>query len=267
MPNIGQIPVLGGALPQSFEESVNPTLPGYGVVAPPPEPSKKTSSGLQLAYKKTCASEFSETSGFAYGPKKPGHLIFAELNMGTALGGLKPHQTIAIKYKGKGVIAEKGDIGTGGIGCGGQIRGIDLQTDTARALGFNGKDVVEWAPISGTQLQQVGINPLEVFNPKFNEKVFEEIFGKGSANPATNLTPPGVPNPLGALNFLKGFFKKAGEILNFLGSAAGWVRIGKVLIGVIILLIALIEIGRIGAGSTGRSIPGKAIDVGTRGVI
>jgi hypothetical protein len=66
----------------------------------------------------------------------PGHMAFAELGMGHALGGLRPHQKVRISYRGRSVVAEKRDIGRGGPPVGGHHRAIDLWRDTARALHF-----------------------------------------------------------------------------------------------------------------------------------
>lgn len=71
-----------------------------------------------------------------------GTMSYAELNNGTALGTLPYKQRARITYKGKSVIAEKLDTGGGGPGCGGHVRAVDLWWETARALGFNGLDVV-----------------------------------------------------------------------------------------------------------------------------
>jgi hypothetical protein len=53
--------------------------------------------------------------------------------------------------------------------------------------------------------------------------------------------------------FPEGFceaFEHIGKVFEFIGSTAGWVRIGKVTFGAILLLIALAELGKIGSGSS-----------------
>lgn len=77
-----------------------------------------------------------------HGDALPGTMSYAELGMGRAMGGKPYRQKARISYQGKSVIAEKLDIGAGGPGCGGHVRGIDLWYETAAALGFNGLGVV-----------------------------------------------------------------------------------------------------------------------------
>lgn len=67
-----------------------------------------------------------------------GRMAFAELGMGSALGGLPMHAKLAISRGGKSVIGEKLDIGLGGGDVQGHSRDIDLYYDTARALGVAG---------------------------------------------------------------------------------------------------------------------------------
>ena len=239
--------ILGGALPQSFEEQSAPIYSGYGVTAPPQE-GKKTPQGLNLAYKKTCASEFSGEKGYR-GDSLGGKNAFAELVMGTALGGLKYKQKIVIRYGGKSVIAEKLDIGLGGAPCGGHLRGIDLYQDTAQKLGLHGLGVVEWAPVSGVQLQQAGFNLGELLDP-FNLGPFEHLgenVGKFAAKPL---------QPFEQLNNFLGII---GKVFKFISSGAGWTRIGKVVLGFAILLIALIELGQLGVGSQGSGVTRKLV--------
>jgi hypothetical protein len=49
--------------------------------------------------------------------------------------------------------------------------------------------------------------------------------------------------------------QELGEILGFLGSAAGWARIGKVLLGGTLLAIAVVELAKVGSGGD-TSLPG-----------
>jgi hypothetical protein len=53
-----------------------------------------------------------------------------------------------------------------------------------------------------------------------------------------------------------------GEILKFLSSSSGWLRIGKVILGGVVILIAIEEISKVGTGSTSPGLPGKALKVG-----
>jgi hypothetical protein len=81
-----------------------------------------------------------------------GKMAFAELSNDagmdfSALGGLPMHAKIAITYKGKTVVGEKLDVGSGGGSVQGYPRTIDLWVDLADALGFDksaGIDVVQW---------------------------------------------------------------------------------------------------------------------------
>src|SRR5271165_4269333 len=117
-----------------------------GVLTPPNVPGINPSTRI---YSKACASVFGGGTGYR-GDILIGKMAFAELsNPGTkdfaALGNLPYKTKMLIKYKGKSVIAQKLDVGTGGGGCGGFPRKIDLYLDTATALGFpNGIDVVEY---------------------------------------------------------------------------------------------------------------------------
>jgi hypothetical protein len=54
-------------------------------------------------------------------------------------------------------------------------------------------------------------------------------------------------SPLGKI---PGAFGKFFEIIDFLGSAAGWVRIGKVLLGVFLLLTGVLGMANIQTGDT-----------------
>lgn len=103
--------------------------------------------------KQVCASEFggpgdpgTGTHGY-HGDDLRGKMAYAELSMGTALGGLPYKQRARITYNGKSVIAEKLDIGLGGKGCGGFKRGVDLWYETAQAIGFSGLGVVTFEVI------------------------------------------------------------------------------------------------------------------------
>jgi hypothetical protein len=71
-------------------------------------------------------------------------MAYAELLMGTALGGLPYKQKARITFQGKSVVAEKLDIGAGGAGCGGLPRSLDLWYETANAIGFTGLGVCQF---------------------------------------------------------------------------------------------------------------------------
>ena len=69
----------------------------------------------------------------------------------SALGGLPAGTRLEINYRGKCVIAEKLDEGTGGDGMGGSPRAIDLWWQTARSLGFSsGFDTVVISKVPGS---------------------------------------------------------------------------------------------------------------------
>lgn len=99
--------------------------------------------------KSYCASVFggpgdpgTGSTGY-HGDNLNGKMAYAELGMGKAMGNLPYKQKARISYNGKSVVAEKLDIGGGGAGCGGYVRGIDLWYQTAQAIGFDGLGVVQ----------------------------------------------------------------------------------------------------------------------------
>ena len=63
---------------------------------------------------------------------------YAELKMGTALGGLPYLAPLDVSYGGKTERLYKRDIGLGGPGLGGHVRAIDLWYEAAKAFGFPG---------------------------------------------------------------------------------------------------------------------------------
>ena len=63
---------------------------------------------------------------------------FAELGMGTAMGGLAYKQPITVSYKGKSITVLKRDIGGGGGGLDGKVRGPDLWYQAAQRIGLPG---------------------------------------------------------------------------------------------------------------------------------
>ena len=92
------------------------------------------------------ASYFDSETGCRNNDLFDGGLYYAELSLDPekkdfkALGGLKFGQKLKITYKGKTVIASKGDVGAGGP----RLPKIDLHKTLADTLGFkNGLDYVE----------------------------------------------------------------------------------------------------------------------------
>lgn len=73
-----------------------------------------------------------------------GRRAFAELGMGTALGGLPHKARIRVLYRGRKLTLTKRDIGLGGGAVGGWRRAIDLWHVPARTLGVRGLAVVQW---------------------------------------------------------------------------------------------------------------------------
>ncbi len=84
------------------------------------------------------------------------------------------------------------------------------------------------------------------------QKGFKESAGEN----VEGLTEPfGGPHSEGAaeaaFNAATSWTKELGEILQFLGSGAGWLRVGKVVVGSALLLIAVAELAKVGAGGSG----------------
>ncbi|HEX5743938.1 MAG TPA: serine hydrolase [Candidatus Saccharimonadales bacterium] len=87
------------------------------------------------------ASYYTGATGYK-GDSLPGTYSYAELGNGSAMGGLKHKQKLAITYKGKTVVAEKLDVGAGGDTVNGKERAIDLYQDkTAKFLGLDSEGV------------------------------------------------------------------------------------------------------------------------------
>jgi hypothetical protein len=119
-------------------------------------------TGSSAPAKVVGASEFggpgdpsSGTHGYR-GDDLRGKMAFAELGMGTALGGLPYRAKLQITYNGRSVIAEKLDIGRGGSPVQGHPRAIDLWYETARALGFSGLGLVSIQDAGGKGLSATG---------------------------------------------------------------------------------------------------------------
>lgn len=194
-----------------------------------------------------CASDYggpgdptSGTHGY-HGDNLTGRMAFAELGMGTLLGGLPYKAKVKIEYGGKSVIAEKLDIGLGGPGCGGHTRGIDLWYQTAQALGFSGL-----APVTVTLPGEPGAPAQDgkIENAAFvvpSQPALEPLleFFKGGGGGLT----PG--NPFSGLSSLAEGFKHLFDVITFLSSASGWIRIGKVLLGVFLLLTGVLGMANI----------------------
>ena len=92
------------------------------------------------------ASYFSDKTGCKDNDLYDGGLYYAELSLDPAkkdfraLGGLPFGQKLKITYKGKSVIATKGDVGAGGP----RLPKIDIHANLAKALGFpNSLDYVQ----------------------------------------------------------------------------------------------------------------------------
>lgn len=102
------------------------------------------------------------TQGYR-GDYLPGHQAYAELEMGTALGGLPYKHMLQISRAGKSVVAPKLDIGAGGP----LNPKIDLWEHTARALGlsstFSGKVRIDDAGGAGGEPARPATPLAEVF--------------------------------------------------------------------------------------------------------
>ena len=203
------------------------TRENYPRAQPTPGPGK--------FFSQTCASVFGGpgdpgTGSKGYkGDNLKGKQAFAELNMGTALGGLPYKTKVAISYKGKYVVVEKLDIGLGGAPCGGHARRIDLWWEVARQLGLSGTDVVSY---------QLEVTPAEA-------KKLEEEYPKGMGVNLQGGVESGVDAAKEAVEGAVSWTKDLSKILQFIGSSSGWVRIGKVVLGAGLLVIALSELTKI----------------------
>lgn len=153
----------GSSVLVTMQELVQGKKPAFNQTNPIGTPAaSSTAAGSQGAApatagtgqgKTVCASQFGGpgdpgTGSHGYhGDNLSGTMAYAELGNGQALGNLPYRQKARLTYKGKTVVAEKLDIGGGGGGCGGRQRAVDLWWETARALGFNGLDVIEFEVI------------------------------------------------------------------------------------------------------------------------
>ena len=95
--------------------------------------------------KKVLASYFSDSTGNRNNNLNDGGYYYAELSNNPAkkdfkaLGGLKNGHRLKITYKGKSLIATKGDVGAGGP----NHPKIDLHITLAKALGFDFKKGID----------------------------------------------------------------------------------------------------------------------------
>lgn len=202
-------PNTAGPAPTPFPKQQNPNAPSYTVGA----------------------SEYGLGESGHSCPKGPmdfGGKAFAELNMGTALGGLPCGTQLKIEAIGSShnapVIATKVDIGLGGAPVQGHARRIDLYYQTAKAIGFSGTGLVRISRVDGKPI----IGPGDA----------KSGAGESEAVPS-NIIPS--PN----LEGLTEWAAQLGKILSFLGSSSGWLRIGKVVLGAGLLVIALSELTKI----------------------
>lgn len=207
-----------------------------------------------------CASEFGgpndpSTGHTGYrGDDLRGRMAFAELNMGTALGGLPHGAKLQITYGGKSVVAEKLDIGLGGSGCGGHSRAIDLWWETARALGFSGL-----APVDVSGATGATTSPL-------SGKTKEAVFGiPGTPEiPGEQFLIPGGASPFTFFSFLSKFpeiLKDFLKVLQLVSTREGWIRIGKVLIGLSLLAVGILGMANIEAVDTAKRAAVKGGEV------
>lgn len=162
------------------------------------------------------------------GPSDVGGKAFAELGMGSMLGGLPCGTQLKIEAIGSThkapVIATKVDIGLGGAPVQGHARRIDLYYQTAQAIGFSGTGLV--------RIQRLDGKP--IIGPKDSKSGAAE-----SEAVPSNIIPS--PN----LEGLAEWVGELGKILGFLGSSSGWVRIGKVVLGAGLLVIALSQLTKV----------------------
>jgi len=112
-----------------------------------------TSGPLSLVAGQTvtvAATDFTDAHGYKGDDLNDGTMSYAELGghsetTSTLLGGLPYMQPLTVTYNGKSVVAYKRDIGfgQGAKELDGHRYRIDLHTEVARALGFNGEGLVQ----------------------------------------------------------------------------------------------------------------------------
>lgn len=204
----GELPP-GGQQPNNFPKQQNPNAASYIVGASefggPGDPTTPGDTG-------SCNKHMS------------GKHAFAELMMGTGLGGLPCGTKLKIEAIGSShnapVVAERLDIGLGGAPVSGHARRVDLWWETARAIGFHGTGLVRISRVDGKP----------ILGPGDKKSGPEESEAKSAG-----INIPGLGE----------WAKELGKILSFLASSSGWLRIGKVVLGVGLLAIALSELTKI----------------------
>jgi len=136
---------------------------------------------------------------------------FAELNMGTAMGGLKLHEKIIVRNKHnpkQQAVLVKGDIGGGGKGMNGTIRAIDIYYRAAPAVGVNGLALVEWAKAPDDA---------------------QTVLGPAQGN---------------AVDAAGGAIGSIGDVFSFLFSRRGILTVGAVIFGGMLVALGVMLIGK-----------------------
>lgn len=154
------------------------------------------------------------------GDELTGTHAFAELKMGTALGGLAHGTQLVVTYNGKSVVATKLDIGAGGDQVDGLPRAIDLWYQTAQAIDFDGTGVVEVYRADGKPMNIPGAT-------------VGQVKGPGGVAGALDTA---ADDTGAAVSSAAEFASKAGALLF---TQAGWIRLLKLIGGVAIGLITI----------------------------
>ncbi len=139
-PGAGQVPVPAGTIEVAQQVAATNT-------------PDSTTGPLSLVPGQTvtvAATEFTDSRGYKGDDLNDGVMSYAELGghsetTSTLLGGLPYMQPLTISYNGRSVVAYKRDIGfgQGNRQLGGHRFRIDLHTEVAQALGFNGEGLVQ----------------------------------------------------------------------------------------------------------------------------
>lgn len=154
------------------------------------------------------------------GDELDGTMAYAELKMGTAMGGLPYRTKLVIEYNGKTVTGTKLDIGAGGSNVDGLPRVIDLWWQTAEALGFKGTGVVTIYRDDGKPMNIPGAT-------------VGNVSGPGGVAGALDNAAVDAGNAVSATATL------AEKVSSLFFTQAGWVRLLKLFAGVTIGLIAI----------------------------
>lgn len=179
-----------------------------------------------------------------------GRMAFAELLNGTALGSLPCGTKIemeSIGGRGGTIRAEKLDIGLGGANVEGKVRRVDLWWETARAMGLPGNG--KWTGV--IRIRRADGRPIS--GPGLKEHAGENIHESG---PFTEGETSAAEK---AVSSVTSWTKDLASVLSFLGSGAGWARIGKVALGGVIALIALNELVKAGSQNTAPGIVKRTV--------